>query len=418
VATGSTQHADALDELAVRYRQLLHVLTSEAHDDNAVRELLAVRDHIAALVHKSKIVGSDITDQICALDTELRELIGRLTARGTPTLETLRDFVQPPPENWWWYEISRPSPLWTIGAVVFLTISISLVTDFARRLLSSDPDQVGILAIAGQAVLTVAAGSTFTEAGRRWIENALSRLGVRTQVQQTWKFTASACLLSLTLLLWWWLPARLAVYYNDRAYGEVGNKEPAAAIRNYERAIRLDRRLQQAHFNLGELYEAQQYAYDDAAIEYQKAVVTNPLDLRPYSNLARLLILDGKQLSALRVLDKAVAKIPADPSTQKDEYSTFAALYKNRASAEFELGFDTYAEADARVALQFVQSSKSGPIHCILGKIYTRMGKKAEANAAWQHIRELVAARDREGATSVAEPDCFRLAGTVMYEKQ
>jgi tetratricopeptide (TPR) repeat protein len=107
----------------------------------------------------------------------------------------------------------------------------------------------------------------FTEAGGKWIENALSSLGVRAQVQHTWKFIVGACLLLLIFLLWWWLPVGLARYYNDRAYYEAA-EDPAAAIRNYERATKLNRKLQQAHFNLGELYEAQQYAYGEAAVEY------------------------------------------------------------------------------------------------------------------------------------------------------
>ena len=416
MATNPVQHADTVDELASRYARLVHVLRSEANNDEAMRELLVVRDRIAASVRESKELGKNVTDQICAADDQLRKVIGHLALRGTPTLETLRDFAQAPTQNWWWYEISRPNPLWVVGATVLLTISASLVTDFARRLLGSDPDELGIFAIAGQAVLTVAAGSTFTETGRKWIENALSRLGVRAQVQDTWKFVASACLLSLTLPLWWWLPGGLARYYNDRAYYEA-TEDPAAAIRNYERAIKLDRKLQQAHFNLGELYEAQQYAYGDAAVEYQKAIITNPSDLRPYSNLARLLIQDGRQLSALRILDTAIAMIPAEPSTMKGEYSTFGALYKNRASAEYQLGFDTYAEADARLALQFIPSSRSAPINCILGKVYMRMGKKSEASAAWQHIRELAVSHDGD-VTSIAEPDCIRLAGAVLYENK
>ena len=416
MATNPVQHAETLDELAVRYRQLLQTLNSGSHEDESIRELLAIRDIIAVLVRESKFPGRNITDQICASDTQLRAIIGHLTLRGEPTLETLRDFLQPPAENWWWYEISRPSPFWIIGATILLTISISLVTDFVRRMLGSDPDEVGIFAIAVQAVLTVAAGSTFTEAGRRWIENALSRLGVRAQARQTWRFIASACLLSLILPLWWWLPLGLARYYNDRAYHEA-DTDPAAAIRNYERAIKLDRKLQQAHFNLGELYEAQEYAYADAADEYQKAIITNPSDLRAYTNLARLLIQDGKYLPALRILDTAVSVIPADPSTQKSEYSTFAGLYKNRASAEYQLGFDAYAEADARASLQFIPSSKSGPIYCILGKVYTRMGKKNEASAAWERIRELVTQSGGD-VTSVADSDCLRLATAVLHENK
>jgi len=416
VATNPVQHAETLDQLAVRYQQLLQALKSGRHEDECVRELLAVRDNIAALIRESKFLSRKITDLICTSDMQLRAIIGRLTLRGEPTLEAVRDLLQPPSQNWWWHEISRPSPLWIIGATILLTVSVSLVTDFVRRMLGSDPDEVGILAIAVQAILTVAAGSTFTEAGRRWMENALSRLGVRAQAQQTWRFIASACLLSLILPLWWWLPLGLARYYNDRAYHEA-DRDPAAAIRNYERAIKLDRKLQQAHFNLGELYEAQEYSYAEAAAEYQKAIITNPSDLRAYSNLARLLIQDGKYLPALRILDTSVSMIPADPSTQKGEYSTFAGLYKNRASAEYQLGFDAYAEADARASLQFIPSSKLGPIHCILGKVYTRMRKKNEASAAWQQIRELVTQHGGD-VTSVADSDCIRLATAVLHENK
>lgn len=414
--TNLGQRVETLDELAVLYEQLLQTWKTGPREDESVRELLAVRDSIASLIRESKFVSKKTTNQICTSDTQLRTIIGQITLRGEPSVEDLRDCLQPPAQNWWWYDMSRPSPLWIIAATLLLTISVSLVTDFVRKMLGSDPDELGIFAIAVQAVLTVAAGSTFTEAGRRWIESALSRMGVRAQVQQTWKFVASACLLSLILPLWWWLPPGLARHYNDRAYHEK-DADPAAAIRNYERAIKLDPKLQQAHFNLGELYEAQEYAYADASSEYQKAIITNPLDLRPYANLARLLVQDGKYLPALRILDAAVSMIPSDPSTKKGEYSTFAGLYRNRASAEYQLGFDAYAVADGRAGLQFVQSAKSGPIYCILGKIYTRMGKKNEADAAWRQIRELVTQSGGD-VTSVADSDCIRLATVVMHENK
>src|SRR5262249_50921981 len=49
VVTNPVQHAETLDDLAVRYRQLLGALNSGRTEDESVRELLAVRDNIAVL---------------------------------------------------------------------------------------------------------------------------------------------------------------------------------------------------------------------------------------------------------------------------------------------------------------------------------------------------------------------------------
>jgi hypothetical protein len=47
------------------------------------------------------------------------------------------------------------------------------------------------------------------------------------------------------------------------------------------------------------------------------------------------------------------------------------------------------------------------------------MGKKTEASAAWQQIRELASHHDlAEGTTAIAEPDCIRLAGVTLYENK
>ena len=53
VATNPVQHAETLNELAVRYRQLLLALNSGQPEHDSVRELLAVHDNIAVLIKES-----------------------------------------------------------------------------------------------------------------------------------------------------------------------------------------------------------------------------------------------------------------------------------------------------------------------------------------------------------------------------
>lgn len=289
---------------------------------------------------------------------------------------------------------------WDAPAALLLTISITMLADFSRRLLSADPDSLGIAAIALQAAPALVASSSFTDSSWAWLKKQGHDKARR-------RFYLAAVVFLLVGLIWEFLPGALAQHYLARGYAlehpvTSGYPDPSGALRDYQRAVALDPQLQPAYFNLGVVLE-DFYRYDEAEVEYKKAMLAddnnyehhkNTRDPRPYNNLARDLVADGKALVALHVAEDGLALHSSDADT-------VSSLEKNKAWAELELGFYPDALKDATSA-----GGASGD--CILGKTYLKMGRAADAQAAWAKF-----ARDSAAvpsSVSVIQPDCQLLA--------
>jgi len=294
---------------------------------------------------------------------------------------------------------------------LLLAVSVTMVTDFSHRLLGADPDSAGILSVSVQGLFAVAASSTFTEAGRVWIEGlrlhrpflSLSTSGVR--------LLLAAALFAGVCPAWIWLPEILAQHYNTRAYNLQNSGGPsveatnlAAVVRDYQRAIALDPGFWFAQFNLGEVFE-QSYQYDAAATQYRKAIVANGQDPSGYGNLSRVLLLEGDALTALRVADDGMKLNPSGESA--------AALLKNRSWAELELTFYDQAVADAKLSLEKLPDGAAA--YCMLGKSYAKLGDTADEQTAWENFLRVRSLPPK--IEPMVEPDCVRLAEDFHEKK-
>ena len=404
-----------LEDLVAQYETLLGAL--EAKDPpscSTVYPLLLLRDQVAAVSGRDGSVPPlAVAEKICTLDRRLRRVLMRTPLDGGATLEELRDAVQPPDQNWWWQHLRSPSPWWTVGAVLLLTFSVTLITDFTRRILSNDPDDLGILTIAVQALFAVAATSTFTDSGRQWIEAVLAHFDVKSQYQPRWKLAATGLLFAIVLTIWASVPDGLAWRSNNQAV-RAENANSPEALPLYQRAIALNPEMPQAHFNLGTFYE-KSYQYDKATGEYQEALVVDPEDLRAYANLSRLFILANQPFNALRVADdgvKAAAKVAAADPKRADP-QTVASLHKDLAWAEFQLGFYSDAQTDAEFAAGNPNVAPSA--NCVLGRIFTQQGNSAQAQQAWKNFNASLQVPNV--APPIIEPDCSRMAEQALLGK-
>lgn len=309
----------------------------------------------------------------------------------------------------------RENPVWNILAALFLTTSITMLTDFTHRMLAADPDGVGIFSVSVQALLAVGASSTFTKAGWSWIQGLFLHFKIRAHSQPKWKLLLAAGLFTFVFPMWVCLPSSLASYYNDRGYRQKVAKQSAEALKNYLRAIALDPRLARAHFDLGVLYETS-YQYDKAASEFQQAIVADHSYLKGYNNLSRVLLIQGNSMNALRVTDDAIPLLPPLPPSSPDPslLETAAALYKNRAWAEYQLGFYEQGVADAKLSLQ--SGPNAAATYCLLGKLYGKLGKPADAQQAWDTFNRMIASPASSGPQPAIEPDCRRLAQGESHE--
>ena len=284
---------------------------------------------------------------------------------------------------------------WDVLSVLLLAVSVTMLTDFTRRMLGADPDSWGILSVSVQAVLAFAASSMFTDSGWSWIKGALGRLHRTEHHKGAWRFGAAAVLFSVVAPMWLLAPSQLSWHYNERAYKREGINL-AESLRDYQRAISLDPKQQKPHVNLGEVFEGF-YRYDDAAEQYREAIVADTSDPTPYNNLARVLLLDGKAATALRITNDALKLNASDPRVKAAK----PALLKNRAWAEYLLGFYSQAIGDAT-------KSNSAAGDCVLGKVYAKLGKTADMRSAWTTFNHRSSLEIASGPA--VEPDCTLLA--------
>jgi tetratricopeptide (TPR) repeat protein len=384
---------ESLAELLQRYEELLKA-------DQNLFELLKLRDTLAKFVRELEAVTTDELNSIRKYDKRLVRIVSGV--KDHSDLEDWRSLIKPPEENWWWYGETTVSPFWNIAAVFLLTVSVTLLADFTHRLFNSDPDELGILAIAIQAVFTLAASSTFTATGTKLFFSVLRRLGAKTYLHPAWRFGATALLFAVVWSAWKWGPDRLAVIYNNRAFHADDNHQDQEALRLYTRALALNPALPQGHYNFGVFYE-KSYRYDKAGMEYQQAIVTDFRHAKAYSGLARLSMLDAKPLTGLRIADEGI--VFAAPNTSP---LTFAALYKNRAWAEYQLGFYQDAETDALTSLH--SQKDYAPAYCVLGRTLEKLNRASEAKTAWKAFGRI----EKQNATNTeppaVEPDCIRFA--------
>jgi len=401
MAVSSSVPASALELIVDRYESLLDDLSKAKKDREIVaRELLLLRDRLAVLLREAGTFETTVIARISALDQELRRSRG-LLGSDSPKFENLRCLVSPPKRNWWWYRPS-PNPAWTVAALFLLTVSVAILTDFTRRLLNSGPDEIGLLSIAVQALFAVGATSTFTSAGREAMDRFLVGLGVAGRYRPVMKLWATLVLFVIVFCAWKFLPNRLANYYNDIGFRRQSS-DPDAARAYYAKAISLNPGNIRAHFNLGALYE-NAYEYDKAAVEYRRAIVIEPNHVRAYSNLSRLLLMGNDPMGALQVADDALKR----PATEGHEIT--AALYRNRALAEYQMGLYQQAETDAKLSSK-AQSNAADP-YCVLAKIYSKQDRAAEVRSAWQDFR---ARLDTTVLQPRVEPDCVHLAAEALH---
>jgi tetratricopeptide (TPR) repeat protein len=407
-----------LASLLSNYDLSLQQLQKKHSSDQHVFELLVQREQVARHLAQNGPSNASLMDSLCQKDADLKAkaplVIPALRRHGSKW----RNTIQPAECSWWWYldKDEKANPIWAILTTLFFGITISLFTDFSRKLFSVEPDSYGLLTIALQASLTVAAGSAFTESGKEWFGSLLHRLKVPGHFHAMAKSLVAFVLAGLVMIIWLVLPGRLATYYNDKAVNLTPSLNPSQVLagvhkdgeridlakKYFQRAINLNPDIPEAHFNLGVLYE-QSMQYDQAIQEYQAATNGESTQgrstaLKAYNNLARLLILHrGDYRSALRLLDVVIQQglAPNDVA--------YSAIYRNRGWADFELGFFHDAESDFQTSLK---QQRTGAADCLLALTYQKDSKPNDAKIAWQNFQKDYAPQDPQQPP--IEPDCSR----------
>jgi len=402
---------DRLEEITARYAQALDALDSSPERADLSARLFSAscaRDDVARALAGGKNRNAEALRHVAAQDTRLRQLAKQLGAQADlRALADWRDALQPAPTAWWWSldalaaPAPSPHPLWPVLAGALITLAVSLATDVSLRFLSGRPDLLGLLGTFTQAMLALLAGSAFTRVGGEKVERLLDRLHVARSSHPAWKTLLAAALLLIVVALWSALPT-VARLYNDHGVRLLLRGEVAAARNALDRAVRLNPGYAQGHYNLAVAHE-DLLDHDLAISEYQLAIRLDERLYAAYNNLARLYLLrKGDGASALALVERAMAKNPAEPDVK---YS----LLKNRGWAQLLLGHLLQAEEGLKQAIA-LRPQAGAAAHCLLAQVFEKHRaptdeQRKAAHAAWMQCVALA-----PDAREVVEPAWLSLA--------
>lgn len=366
---------DAGEPLSVAYGTAVASLGhDETVDADALVGVVMMREELAGNAsawsfHVDALRGMESADQ------SLRDLAeaGRFRAHQK-RLASLRQTIGADADRWWLRldelasaAVERASWLWIALAGLFFALSVSLTTDIVGRFLKDGPDFLSMLAVIAQAVIALLTGAAFSKAGSRKLGKLLERMSIDARAEPRAHLLLAIVGFVVILLFYRALPA-ISRLYSDKGYQLQKQGSTEKAIDSYRRAIALDPDSGPAHYNLGVAYELLAQP-DRAGMEYRAAALLEGTRGRAENNLARLLIVEGKNVaSALEVLDHLIHRFEANPSeTPRDERY---AAYKNRGWSFLQLKEPYAAEADLQRAVALDTEGRGASAHCLLAKLY------------------------------------------------
>ncbi len=219
----------------------------------------------------------------------VKELDGELAGKVEDISQAVKledwNILLPPSEREWLRLFATPPRwteqydwLWQALTLIFLTISLSLLTPLISRFFDGGPDQ-GVWTVVVPTVIGLLTGGALTRPGRRAIEYALASFNLS---KEWWDevICAVSCLLMLVLFLFWAsLPTISNTYewfgdnkrkceiqqpFAAREVSQPGTmrspitdckRELSSAVKDYTRATKLDPDNANAYFKLGTAYQ-------------------------------------------------------------------------------------------------------------------------------------------------------------------
>lgn len=378
--------SERVDEYARAVAKLPHA-KGERCEAGTVLDALRARDAVARSLER----GSRASAELCRLLVESDAALKKQSVFvddcvGAATLADWRDTFRPSTSAWWWAlegraaaSAQRRSLVWTVLTAFAVALALGLTADISRRFLTGGPDKVGLFSMSAQIFLALLAGGTFTQVGRQWLEGAFEAFGVGKKRQPLASFLVTAAVLLAVVIFWLSLPL-FADFYNDRGLAQLGEEKTTHAVESFERAVALNPNSGRAHYHLANAHELL-LDYDDALIEYQRAVDADPDFKEALNNLAYLYMLHRSNYQkALDLLSRAFRTPFKNPET---EY----AAYKNRGWAFLGLKQYKLAEDDLRHAIKISDQAEA---NCMLGQALDEQGRPDDGIEYWAHCVDLV----------------------------
>ena len=406
VANSSDEKYQALIE---RYQQALNALENVDQLTMAeVLEVLLARDTIQTALSQ----GSPLAHTLIALQTldQRLENNASLIATHTHDLRRWQEQLKVEPTAWWWPSPQSPKRswwseqnwLWSMGSIIFLSVSASLVLNTAARFWDGGIASAGTLPIVAQSVLTLIAGQgALTSSGKQAWQTFLKKQGISEAYWHEWSCAAGGGVFVIVAAIHGSLP-QIGTWYNTWGWEHYQKRQLDSALSHYQTALSLRPDYPEAHFHSALVYEDLQQ-YDQAKENYQIVVQSNSGDvplavwLSAHNNLARLYLLEGNNRDAAPLLLKAQQDVDADRADTDAEIADVNYnLLKNLGWVRLNQQRYREAEVTLEEAILFDQEvlqtapfvdsvyADRAAAYCLLAQVADAQQRTVNANATWQ----------------------------------
>ena len=406
-----------------RYQQSLDTLESKDKPSTAeVLEVLLARDAIQAVPPQHRPPAPTlITLQELDQRLEAKNCQAKITAQASELLPWQKR-LHIAPDAWWWPSPQKPRQswlaqqnwLWSMGSIIFLSASASLVLNTAARFWDGGIASAGTLPIVTQSVLTLIAGKgALTESGRQVWQRFLKNRGVSEAYWHEWSCVASGVVFLGVAASHASLPS-IGTWYNNWGWNHYQSRRLDSALSDYKTAVSLRPDYPEAQFHAGLVYEDLQQ-YDQAKENYQVVVASDPDDvplgvwLEAHNNLARLYLLEDNNRDAAPLLIRAKGRVDADladtdPIIADVNYN----LLKNLGWVRLNQQRYDEAETELKAAIDFDQRIlQNSPVKDLLVEMSLQREQSTGRAAAYCLLAQLADAQERAEEASQWWQQCL-----------
>ena len=237
--------------------------------------------------------------QLLDLDRQLQAQAQAIASQVD--LSLYRRTLKPDPSAWWWFLEVPPKPkrksdrfgwVWNGLTVVFLVSATSFATSTAKAFSEEGFDILGIFSSFTQgAGLALVAGGTFTDKGRKTVQNVLESVDIpkHFHAEATCLFSASLLLASATIYA---NLDRFGTHYYRWGQRDRRNGDNVMALRSYQKALNFSPSNRFIYAALGQLSE-DMGQLEDAQAYYEQGIALS--DAISVLGLGRVTLLNALQ---------------------------------------------------------------------------------------------------------------------------
>jgi tetratricopeptide (TPR) repeat protein len=366
-------------------------------DSNEALAILSVRDDLQVALEEQKLVQLDLSQQVFDLDAVLRanatKIVDAINGKTNYRFTHWRENIQPNETAWWWRldTIESPPPQepfgwgWNGLTIVAWVFNIILLVNVASRFGGAG----GVGFLDPIAVILPGIGAFLSAGGKlpkfepllKWLkiipypDRQLTKFLVTTILSVVLVFGSSAIPL-------------VSDMFTGYGVENFNAGDLTAAEKDYKRAISLNGKNMDAHYNLGDVYE-QWFEIDRAKKQYQIAAAEKLP--QAYNNLGRLYIIEKKYPQAETLLATGLEQANRKDIAENIKYG----LYKNLGWARLKQNRYPAAKEALQKAVAILGKrtddtniKNPGAAHCLLAQTLEQL-KESTAMGEWEKCSQI-----------------------------